>query len=139
MSDLGMTTREVGNVTILDLNGRIALGETSAALSGKLKELAGEGSRNILINLQNVPAIDSSGLGSLVAGYTSVTNSGGELKLTNIPPRVNDVMTITKLYTVFEIFEDEPTAIASFAQAESLSTNPLDENALPAGSGSSLL
>ena len=139
MSDLGMTTREVDNVTILDLSGRIALGETSAAVSSKLKELAAEGNRRILINLSDVPSIDSSGLGSLVAGFTSITNSGGQLKLTNLSPRLNDLMTITKLYTVFELFDDEKTAVASFAQEESQTTNPLDEDALPARSGSSVL
>ena len=117
MSDLNISTRENGGVTVVDLTGRIALGESSANLHQTLKDLINNGNRQILINLASVTTIDSSGLGTLVAGYTSVETNGGVLKLENLSERASELMTITKLYTVFEIFDDEQAALNSFAKA----------------------
>ena len=118
MSELNITTRQVEGIIILDLSGSIALGETSAKLHEALRDLVNEGKRKILINLKNVSGIDSSGLGSLIAGYTTVEKSGGQLKLVNLTQRTIELMTITKLFTVFDIFEDEMTAIDGFAADE---------------------
>ena len=118
MSDLNITTRETRGVTILDLTGKIALGESSGRLHSELRDLVTGGKKDILINLAEVRAIDSSGLGTLVAGFTTVENNGGELKLTNLTDRASELMTITKLYTVFEIFDDEQAAINSFVKTD---------------------
>jgi len=117
MSDLNISTRENGGVIVVDLVGRIALGETSAKLHEKLRELVNAGNSRILINLAEVTTIDSSGLGTLVAGYTTVEKAGGDMKLVNLTERVSELMTITKLYTVFEIFDDEKAAINSFTKS----------------------
>jgi anti-sigma B factor antagonist len=117
MSDLNITTRDDRGVTVLDLTGKIALGETSQQLHTKLRELADEGNKNLLLNLANVRVIDSSGLGTLVAGYTTVERSGGILKLTNLSDKASELMTITKLYTVFDVFDDEKAAVNSFPKA----------------------
>jgi anti-sigma B factor antagonist len=122
VSDLNISTRENGGVIVVDLAGRIALGETSANLHQTLKDLVNNDNRQILLNLANVTTIDSSGLGTLVAGYTSVETSGGQLKLANLSDRASELMTVTKLYTVFEIFDDEQAAINSFGQAGETAT-----------------
>jgi anti-sigma B factor antagonist len=101
-------------VTIVDLVGQIRLGETNINLHNALRGLVDAGDKNVLLNLAGVTHIDSSGLGELVAGYTTIERSGGEMKLENLSERVVDLMTITKLLTVFDVFEDEATAIASF-------------------------
>jgi anti-sigma B factor antagonist len=116
VSDLKISTRENGGVIVVDLAGRIALGETSANLHQTLKNLVNDGKGQILLNLADVTTIDSSGLGTLVAGYTSVETNGGQLKLANLSDRTSELMTITKLYTVFEIFDNERAAINSFGQ-----------------------
>jgi anti-sigma B factor antagonist len=116
VSDLKISTRENGGVIVVDLAGRIALGETSANLHQTLKNLVSDGKGQILLNLADVTTIDSSGLGTLVAGYTSVETNGGQLKLANLSDRTSELMTITKLYTVFEIFDNERAAINSFGQ-----------------------
>lgn len=116
MSDLNISTRENGGVIVVDLVGRIALGETSANLHQTLKDLVNNGNRQILLNLADVTTIDSSGLGTLVAGYTSVETNDGQLKLANLSDRASELMTITKLYTVFEIFDNEEAAVNSFGQ-----------------------
>jgi anti-sigma B factor antagonist len=118
MSDLNITTRDDRGVTVLDLTGKIALGETSQQLHTRLRELADEGNKNLLLNLANVRMIDSSGLGTLVAGYTTVERSGGVLKLTNLSDKASELMTITKLYTVFDVFDDEAAAVNSFPKAD---------------------
>jgi anti-sigma B factor antagonist len=110
-----LTTRQVGDVTAIDVSGRITLGEGSAALREALRDLVGKGQKKILLNLGDVSYIDSSGIGELVSGFTTVTNSGGNLKLLNLNKRVKDLLQITKLYTVFEVHEDEAAAIRSFA------------------------
>jgi anti-sigma B factor antagonist len=117
MSDLNINTREQAGVTVLDLSGKIALGETSQQLHSDLRALADKGNKNILINLSKIRTIDSSGLGTLVAGYTTIERAGGQLKLTNLSDRASELMTITKLYTVFEVFDDENAAINSFGKA----------------------
>jgi anti-sigma B factor antagonist len=109
-----LTTRQVGDVTVIDVAGRITLGEGSSALREALRDLVGKGQKKILLNLGEVTYIDSSGIGELVSGFTTVTNSGGNLKLLNLNKRVKDLLQITKLYTVFDVHEDEAAAIRSF-------------------------
>ena len=103
-----------GDVTILDVAGKITLGDGSVVLREKVKELVAGGNKKVLLNLGNVTYIDSSGIGELVAAFTSVSNSGGALKLLHLTKRVQDLLQITKLYTVFEVHDDEAKAIASF-------------------------
>jgi len=104
----------VGDVSVVDVAGRITLGEGSSALRDALRDLVGKGQNKILLNLGDVTYIDSSGIGELVSGFTSVTNSGGTLKLLNLTKRVQDLLQITKLYTVFDVHDSEVHAIASF-------------------------
>jgi len=99
----------------MDVEGRITLGEGSSALREALRDLVTKNQNKILLNLGDVSYIDSSGIGELVSGYTTVSNSGGSLKLLNLNKRVKDLLQITKLYTVFEVFDDEAAAISSFA------------------------
>ena len=110
-----LTTRQVGDVTVIDASGRITLGEGSTVFREKIKELSAAGSKKILINMGDISYIDSSGIGELVSGYTTVANGGGALKLLNLGKRVQDLLQITKLYTVFETFDDEAAAIRSFS------------------------
>jgi anti-sigma B factor antagonist len=110
-----LSTREVGGVTVVDVSGRITLGEGSSVVRDTVRDLTAQGSRKILLNLGDVTYIDSSGIGELVSGYTSVANAGGTLKLLNLTKRVKDLLQITKLYTVFDIHEDEAHAVRSFA------------------------
>ena len=109
------TTRQVDGVTILDLSGRIMLGEGSVTLRDAVKDAVAKGSKSILLNLKDVDYIDSSGLGELVAAYTTVKNQGGELKLLHLTTKVHDLLQITKLYTVFDVKDNEAAAVASFA------------------------
>jgi anti-sigma B factor antagonist len=109
------STRQVDGVTIMDLSGRITLGEGSVVLRDAVRELLGKGQKRILLNLGNVSYIDSSGIGELVSAYTTVRNQGGELKLLNLTKKVHDLLQITKLYTVFDIKDDEGQAIKAFA------------------------
>ncbi len=108
------SSRKVDGVTIVDLSGRITLGEGSVVLRDTVKDISSKGDKKILLNLGDVTYIDSSGIGELVSAYTSVRNSGGELKLLNLTKKVHDLLQITKLYTVFDISDDEASAIASF-------------------------
>jgi anti-sigma B factor antagonist len=110
-----LSTRQVGNVTVVDVAGRITLGEGSSALRETLRDLVAKNQNKILLNLADVSYIDSSGIGELVSGYTTVTNTGGSLKLLNLNKRVKDLLQITKLYTVFEVHEDEAAAIRSYS------------------------
>ena len=110
-----LTTRQVGDVTVIDVAGRITLGEGSSVLRDALRDMVSKGQKKILLNLGDVSYIDSSGIGELVSGFTTVTNSGGALKLLNLNKRVKDLLQITKLYTVFDVHEDEAGAIRSFA------------------------
>ena len=111
---LTMRTREVNGTIIIDLSGRLTMGEPCAALREEVLDQIGHGSRKILLNLADVSYIDSAGLGELTAAYTSVKNRDGALKLLNLTKRVRDLMQITKLYTVFDVYDDERTGIASF-------------------------
>jgi anti-sigma B factor antagonist len=109
-----VSTRQVDGITILDLSGRITLGEGSVQLRDSVRDLLSKGSKHILLNLGDVNYIDSSGIGELVSAYTTVRNQGGELKLLNLTKKVHDLLQITKLYTVFDIKDDEASAIAAF-------------------------
>jgi len=112
--NLKMSTREVKGIIVIDLAGQITLGEASAALRDEVRDQLGQKFNRMLLNLANVTYIDSAGLGELTAAYTSVKNRGGELKLLNLTKRVHDLMQITKLYTVFDVYDDEKVAVASF-------------------------
>ena len=111
------STRQVGGVTIVDIKGRIVLGEESGALRDLVRDLLGKGHRLILLNLGHVHYIDTSGLGALVSSFTSARKQGGELKLLNLTDKVTDLMQITRLYTVFDIQNDEAVAVKSFGQS----------------------
>ena len=108
------STRQVNGVTVIDLSGRITLGEGSVVLRDTIRDAVAQGNKKILLNLGDVTYIDSSGIGELVSGFTSVRNQGGELKLLNLTKKVHDLLQITKLYTVFDVKDDEAAAIASF-------------------------
>jgi len=108
------STRQVDGVSIMDCSGRITLGEGSVVLRDAVRELLSKGHKKILLNLGEVSYIDSSGIGELVSAYTTVRNQGGELKLLNLTKKVHDLLQITKLYTVFDVREDEANAIKSF-------------------------
>jgi len=110
-------TRQVGGVTIVDISGRIVLGEESAALRELVRDLLSKGNKKILFNLADVNYIDSSGLGHLVSAFTSVRKQDGELKLLKLTNKVHDLMQITRLYTVFNIMDDEAVAVKSFTQS----------------------
>jgi anti-sigma B factor antagonist len=114
MSPLFATRREVGTVTIVDLSGRIALGEGSALLRKTIRDLLEDGQTRIVLNLGDVNYIDSSGIGELVSGFTAVRNRNGELKLLNLTKKVNDLLQLTKLFTVFDVYTDEGTAVRSY-------------------------
>jgi len=109
------STRQVDDVTVVDLSGRITLGEGSTVLRDTVRELLGRGQKKILLNLGDVTYIDSSGIGELVSGFTTVANQGGQLKLLNLTKKVHDLLQITKLYTVFEVHNEEASAIRSFS------------------------
>jgi anti-sigma B factor antagonist len=111
---LRATHRDAGPVTVVDFSGRITLGDGSALLRKTLRDLLEEQRTRIVLNLGDVDYIDSSGIGELVSGYTSVKNRGGELKLLNLTKKVHDLLQITKLYTVFEVHSDEHAAVRSF-------------------------
>jgi anti-sigma B factor antagonist len=109
-----ISTRQVDGTTVLDLSGRITLGEGSVQLRDSVRDLLAKGQKNILLNLGDVNYIDSSGIGELVSAFTTAKNQGGELKLLNLTRKVHDLLQITKLYTVFDVKDDEASAIASF-------------------------
>jgi anti-sigma B factor antagonist len=110
-----LTNRQVGDVTVIDVAGRITLGEGSSTLRDALRDLLKKDHKKILLNLGEVTYIDSSGIGELVSAYTTITNQGGHLKLLGLTHRVKDLLQITKLYTVFDVHEDEAHAVRSFA------------------------
>jgi anti-sigma B factor antagonist len=109
-----VNVRQREGVTILDLKGKITIGVGDVALRDAIHEALSAGAKKILVNLQDVSTIDSSGVGELVSSYTTVTNRGGKLKLLNLPPKVADILQITQLITVFDVFEDEDEAIRNF-------------------------
>ena len=109
-----ITVRQSGDVTILDLKGKITIGIGDVALRDSIAQQLQEGKRNLVLNTADVSTIDSSGVGELVAAYTTVTNRDGRLKLLKLPPKLQDILQITQLITVFEVFEDEESAVKSF-------------------------
>jgi anti-sigma B factor antagonist len=111
------TIRQVDSVIVIDVSGRITLGEGCAQLRELIRDQLSKGNKQILLNLADVTYIDSSGIGELVSAYTAVSNQGGQLKLLNLTKKVHDLLQITKLYTVFDIHDDEAKAIASFQKA----------------------
>jgi anti-sigma B factor antagonist len=114
MAQLTINQRQSGDVTILDLSGRITIGEGSVQLREAVKELLGSGNKKILLNLGNVSYVDSSGIGELVSSYTTTSNQGGQLKLLNLGKKIKDLLMITKLLTVFQTFDDEQQAVGSY-------------------------
>ena len=114
MAVLYATIREVETITIVDLSGRISLGEGSALLRRTVRDLLDNGHTRILLNLGDVNYIDSSGIGELVSGFTAVRSREGQLKLLNLTKKVHDLLQITKLFTVFDVYSDEGTAVGSF-------------------------
>ena len=110
-----ITERKNGDVVILDVEGKILLGEGDVQLNKKIKDLVSRKESKILLNLANVPYMDSGGLGEVVRSYSTVKGEGGDLKLAGVTSRIKDLMTITKLHTVFDIFDSEDDGIASFA------------------------
>jgi anti-sigma B factor antagonist len=123
---LSINTRQVSDVSVVDVAGRITLGDGASMLRETLRTMPKEGHTKILVNLADSTVIDSSGLGVLVAGFASITSQGGQLKLLNLTTRVRDLLLITKLFTVFEVFEDEASALRSFAVVDA---------AIPGGRG----
>jgi anti-sigma B factor antagonist len=111
-----VNNRQVDGVTVVDMSGRITLGEGSVVLRDTIRDLVGKGQKKILLNLGDVTYIDSSGIGELVSAFTAVRREGGELKLLNLTKKVHDLLQITKLYTVFDIKDDEAAAIQSFTK-----------------------
>jgi len=111
---LQATYRDAGSVTVVDFSGRITLGEGSALLRTTIRKLLGDQRRKILLNLADVDYIDSSGIGELVSAFTAVKNQDGDLKLLNLTKKVRDILQITKLYTVFDVYLEEHAALRSF-------------------------
>jgi anti-sigma B factor antagonist len=109
-----LVSYKVGEVAVVSATGRLTLGEGTSALRTKIRELVDGGSRRIVLDLADLNYMDSSGLGELIAAHTTVTTAGGEIKLLNLAKRLHDLLKLTKLYTVFETFEDEAEAVASF-------------------------
>ncbi len=114
MAQLTIKERQAGDVTILDLSGKITIGEGSVQLREAVRKLLDDGKKKILLNLGDVSYVDSSGIGELVSSYTTTNNQGGQLKLLNLTKKIQDLLMITKLLTVFHTFDNEQEAVASF-------------------------
>ena len=114
MAELDLKERQAGDVTILDLSGEVRIGESSVALRESVRNLADQGKKKLLLNLAGVKYIDSTGIGELIANYTTVSRQGGQLKLLNLTDRVQSLLVITKLLTVFDSFDNEAEALKSF-------------------------
>jgi len=114
MAQLSINRRQAGDVAILDLNGEVRIGDSATALRGAIRELVAAGNSKILLNLAGVRYIDSSGIGELIANYTTVGRTGGQLKLLSLTDKVQDLLVITKLLTVFDVYEAEAEALSSF-------------------------
>ena len=108
-------TRNVNSITILELHGKVTIGEGSREIRKTIRELLDAGNKNILLNLGDVSYVDSSGIGELVSSYTTVTNQGGQFKLLHLTKKIRELLAITKLLTVFDSYDDEETAIGSFS------------------------
>jgi anti-sigma B factor antagonist len=115
-----INSRKIDGAVILDLNGRLVLGEGTILLREEVRALISQGQKKILLNLQAVPYIDSSGLGELVSAFTAARKEGGDLKLLNLTPKVHGLLQVTKLYTVFEVYGDEEVALCSFLGEQKL-------------------
>lgn len=111
-----MSHRQVGDVTVVDAAGRITLGEGASVFRDMIRDLSAKGNKKILVNLTDVSYIDSSGIGEMVSSFTTVTNHGGQLKLLGLTKRVKDLLQITKLYTVFDVKEDEAAGVKAFSK-----------------------
>jgi anti-sigma B factor antagonist len=109
-----INTRTIGDVQILDWSGKITLGEGTMSVRNAVRDILQSGGKKIILNLADVSYIDSSGIGELVSSYTTVTNTGGKFKLLSLTKKIHELLAITKLLTVFETFDDEQTALASF-------------------------
>jgi anti-sigma B factor antagonist len=114
MAELNINERQAGDVTILDMSGKITIGEGSVALRTAIRRLLEEGKKRILLNLAGVSYIDSSGIGELVSSFTAINKEGGNLKLLNLTQKIKDLLTITKLLTVFDVYDTEAQALNSF-------------------------
>ncbi|QQS39757.1 MAG: STAS domain-containing protein [Acidobacteriota bacterium] len=114
MAELNISERQAGDVTILDMSGKVTIGEGSVALRNTIRRLLGEGKKKILLNLSDVGYIDSSGIGELVSSFTAVNKESGSLKLLNLTQKIQDLLAITKLLTVFDTFDEEGEALASY-------------------------
>ena len=108
-------TRNVNGITILELHGKVTIGEGSREIREKIRELLDSGNKDILLNLGDVSYVDSSGIGELVSSYTTVTNQGGQFKLLHLTKKIRELLAITKLLTVFDSYDDEETAVGSFS------------------------
>lgn len=114
MAELSIKERQAGDVTVLDLDGKITIGEGSISLRSAVRRLVEENRKKILLNLAGVGYVDSSGIGELVSSYSSVSREGGQLKLLNLTQKIQDLLAITKLLTVFDVYEDESSAVSAF-------------------------
>ena len=114
MAELNIRERQAGDVTILDMDGKITIGEGSVAVRTAIRKLLEEGKKKILLNVAGVGYVDSSGIGELVSSYTTIQREGGQLKLLNLTQKMEDLLGITKLLTVFDTYEDEASALNSF-------------------------
>jgi len=112
---VGFETKAVGDVVVLAPAGRLVIGEEVSALRDKIQELLGTGTRNILLNLSSVTYIDSTGVGAIVSGFTTVRRKGGHMKLFGLQDRVRDILVVTKLLTVFDVFKNEEEGVKSFS------------------------
>ena len=114
MAELDLKERQAGDVTILDLSGEVRIGDSSVALRDSIRNLADQGKKKVLLNLGGVKYIDSSGIGELIANYTTLKRGGGQLKLLSLTDRVQNLLVITKLLTVFDAYDNEAEALKSF-------------------------
>ena len=114
MAELNITERQAGDITILDMDGKVTIGEGSVALRTTIRRLIGEGKKKILLNLGSVGYVDSSGIGELVSSYSAVNKEGGSLRLLNLTQKIQDLLAITKLLTVFDVYESEAEALSSY-------------------------
>ena len=114
MAELDLKERQAGDVTILDLSGEVRIGEGSIALRDSIRKLSDEGKKKVLLNLAGVKYMDSSGVGELIANYTTISRAGGQLKLLNLTDRIQNILVITKLLTVFDSYDNEAEALKSF-------------------------
>ncbi|HKY44125.1 MAG TPA: STAS domain-containing protein, partial [Pyrinomonadaceae bacterium] len=114
MAELNINERQAGDVTVLDMSGKITIGEGSVALRAAIRRLLEEGKKRILLNLAGISYVDSSGIGELVSSYTAINKEGGQLKLLNLTQKIQDLLTITKLLTVFDVYDNETEALNSY-------------------------